>query len=113
VIAAATHAASHGASWPVLLLAAFIALAAWATSLYFHPFGACSRCHGSRVNRGSTKKAWGRCPRCLGLGRQQRFGSRTVHHLAASLMSEARRERRKNRIQRLKDRTEHPEDLEL
>jgi|SRR5579875_315815 len=113
MIAAAHHAAQHGAPWPLLLLVAFIALAAWAASLYFHPFGQCSRCHGSRVNRGSTSKAWGRCRKCLGTGRQQRFGSRAVHRLAADVMGDGLRERRKNRLKKLGDRIEHPEDLEL
>jgi hypothetical protein len=68
-------------------------LALWAGSLYVRPFGRCWRCHG----RGTVRKGKRRvkvCPRCRGLKRRQRFGSRTVHRLARQLRAEAIRTRK-------------------
>jgi hypothetical protein len=66
-----------------------LALAAWVAFLYAWPFGPCPKCHGS----GHIPRADGRrvivCPRCKGLKRVQRPGSRTVHRLARSLRAEA------------------------
>lgn len=51
------------------------------------PFGRCGACHGTGNGRG------GRCPRCNGLRRQQRFGSRTVHRAIHTVRAEIRRSR--------------------
>jgi hypothetical protein len=67
-----------------LILAAIVALAVWAGSLYVHPFGRCPKC----VGRGTVERRTGKrvtvkvCPRCDGRRRIQRTGSRTVHQLA-------------------------------
>lgn len=67
-----------------LLIAAAFAL--WVASLFLHPFGNCPRCHG-------TGRIWHRqrpriCPRCKGLRRRQRPGSRLVHQLARKIARE-------------------------
>jgi hypothetical protein len=67
----------------VILLAA----AVWAASLYLRPFGRCPRCHGhGTIRRGKRRVIV--CPRCRGLKRHQRFGSRTVHRIARDLRAE-------------------------
>jgi hypothetical protein len=55
----------------------------WIGSLYVKPFGACPRGHGQRhVMRGSRNRPRPvTCPRCNGIGRRQRPGSKTVHRL--------------------------------
>lgn len=61
-----------------LILAAIITLALWLGSLYVHPFGRCHRCKGSgHIKRGPRRRPV--CPRCKGLRRVQRRGSRTLH----------------------------------
>jgi hypothetical protein len=51
----------------------------WAIWLYFHPFKPCWACKGTGVNRGSSRKAFGRCRRCKGSRQVQRIGSRQLH----------------------------------
>ncbi len=61
-----------------LILAAIAAAAVWAGSLYLRPFGRCPRCYGrGHIKRGPRRRPV--CPRCKGLRRVQRLGSRTVH----------------------------------
>jgi hypothetical protein len=85
--------------------------AAWVASLYVHPFGRCIRCHGKRVIiRGKPRKAKpGRkpkmprtvtCPLCKGVGRRQRFGSRTVNTLARRVQREIARNRKNRQSER-------------
>jgi DnaJ-class molecular chaperone len=64
-----------------LILAAHAALAAWAGSLYVHPFGRCGKCGGRGTIRSGRRRVKV-CPRCKGRRRVQRRGSRTVHRLA-------------------------------
>ena len=61
-----------------------LALFVWVLSLYLKPFGACPRCHGQgHIMAGTKKRPRPRtCPRCKGIRRRQRRGSRTVHQLA-------------------------------
>jgi hypothetical protein len=73
----------------VILLAA----AVWVGSLYLRPFSRCPRCHGTGVTRRGQRRVIV-CPRCRGLKRAQRPGSRTVHRLARTLRAEATRTRR-------------------
>jgi hypothetical protein len=64
-----------------LILAAILAAAVWAGSLYVHPFGRCRKCKGSgHIRRGPRRVKV--CPRCRGLRRVQRRCSRTVHRAA-------------------------------
>jgi hypothetical protein len=77
----------------ILFLVAVGALACWAVSLYFWPFGPCGKCKGTGRNAGSNAKRFGNCGRCGGSGRRQRFGSRTVHRIVRGSIDY--RERRK------------------
>jgi hypothetical protein len=64
-----------------LILAAILALAVWAGWLYLRPFGPCPKCKGTgHIKRGPRRRPVG--PRCTGLRRDQRRGSRTIHRLA-------------------------------
>jgi DnaJ-class molecular chaperone len=48
--------------------------------LYLAPFGPCPKCQGTgHIKRGPRRRPV--CPRCKGLKRVQRTGSRTVHRL--------------------------------
>jgi hypothetical protein len=51
----------------------------WAGSLLVKPFGKCWLCRGKRVLRHGRRAS--RCPACKGMGRRQRFGSKTVHRI--------------------------------
>ena len=63
-----------------LILAALAAAALWLGSLYVHPFGRCRKCKGKgHIRRGPRRVKV--CPRCKGLRRVQRHGSRTLHRL--------------------------------
>lgn len=85
----------------VFLIAAALA-ALWLGSLYVHPFGACPRCRGKRrIWRGQgSRKRPVTCPKCSGVGRGQRPGSRTVHQLARRAGRELARTRNPRRIER-------------
>ena len=64
-----------------LILAAIATVALWLGSLYVRPFGRCGKCKGKgHIRRGPRRVKV--CPRCKGLRRVQRRGSRTVHRLA-------------------------------
>ena len=63
-----------------LILAVIATLTLWLGSLYVHPFGRCHKCKGKgHIRRGPRRVKV--CPRCKGLRRVQRRGSRTVHRL--------------------------------
>jgi hypothetical protein len=61
-----------------LILAVIIALAIWLGSLYLRPFGRCRKCKGKGTIRRGRRRVKV-CPRCKGLRRVQRRGSRTLH----------------------------------
>ena len=81
-----------------VVLIGFAVAAVWLASLWLRPFGACRRCHGSRiVMRGTKRKPRPvQCPACKGVGRRQRPGSRTVHRTVRKVRAERDRQR-KNR----------------
>ena len=69
-----------------LILAVIAALAIWIGRLYVAPFGRCPKCHGTghikrtrKGKRGTQRVTVKICPRCKGLQRMQRRGSRTIH----------------------------------
>jgi hypothetical protein len=66
-----------------VILAGFAVVALWVLSLWVHPFGRCPRCHGARMVMKGTKRRPrpARCPKCKGVGRRQRPGSRLVHRV--------------------------------
>jgi hypothetical protein len=68
-----------------VLLVVVIVLAVTLAVLYRSPFAACHGCPGRS------------CRRCRGLGRYQRQGSRTVHHMARSVRKEIERTRAERR----------------
>jgi DnaJ-class molecular chaperone len=62
-----------------MLTVAALALtgAAWYyVSLRRHPWRPCRWCDGSGKNAGSTRRRFGRCPKCGGTGRKDRLGVR-------------------------------------
>jgi hypothetical protein len=75
----------------VLIAGALAAL--WLLSLWLKPFAACWRCGA----RGHCKSMWtGRrivCPRCDGLRRRQRTGSRLLHRIVRDIRQERQRQR--------------------
>jgi hypothetical protein len=92
----------------LLILIGLGALAAWAISLYVHPFTRCGRCSGTGVNKGSSGKRFGLCKACGGSRRKQRFGSKTLHRWVQSGSSEWRRQRALKAEQRVAERTRNP-----
>jgi hypothetical protein len=107
VAAVAAHQSS-APGWTVVVLVALAAFAAWAVSLYAHPFTKCGKCSGSGVNKGSTGKKFGICKACGGTRRKQRLGSRTLHRWVRSAKSEWQRERALKKEQRVAERTRNP-----
>lgn len=69
-----------------LLLAAAVAVAAWAggyvLACAFWPFAACPKCDGSGKRRSPSGKAFRVCPRCAGTSRRLRFGRRVWRHVS-------------------------------
>ena len=72
-----------------LILAIIATLAIWAGRLYLAPFGRCGKCKGTghvgRVKGGKRRVKVKVCPRCKGLRRVQRRGSRTIHQAARKI----------------------------
>jgi hypothetical protein len=74
------------------ILIGFAIAAAWIASLYVKPFGRCWRCRGKgNIRRGRRAPV---CPRCRGMKRGQRFGSRTVHRAVRMVRAELTRTRK-------------------
>ena len=78
----------------VHILIAFAIAAAWIASLYVKPFGKCWRCGGKgNLHRKGSRRA-PVCPRCKGMKRGQRLGSRTVHRTVRMVRAELARTRK-------------------
>lgn len=68
-----------------VILAALVAIGAYAGSLYLWPWRPCMRCGGTGRNHGSSRRRFGTCRRCGGTGRLRRIGAKTIHRGAVSL----------------------------
>jgi len=108
-ITAAGHAAGHGSNPLSLILIGCAAAAGYLLSLYAWPLRPCPRCHGTRVNRGSTGRRFGLCKRCDGTGRTRRLGATTVHRLYWSVLGDRLRERRRETFRQTREHSDHPD----
>ena len=106
---ATAHTAGHGADPLSLILIGFAVAACYLLSLYVWPLRPCSRCHGTRVNRGSTGRRFGLCKRCGGTGRTRRPGATTVHRLYWSVLGDRLRERRRETLHESRQHSDYPE----
>lgn len=59
-----------------VVLAVVVVVAWWQVDVRRHPTRRCPRCHGRKVNAGSTRLKWGECSRCAGTGHVRRIGAR-------------------------------------
>ena len=109
VIAATVHAARHGGNPLSLILIGFAAAAGYLVSLYVWPLRPCPRCHGARVNRGSTGRQFALCKRCGGAGRTRRIGATTVHRFYWSVLGTRLRERRRETLRESRQHSDYPE----
>lgn len=82
------------------------AAAGYAISLYLWPYRTCPRCHGERIRRSASGRSAGICPRCHGDGRVRRIGATAVHRFYWSVIGDALREQRRDRLRR--DRHDQP-----
>lgn len=63
----------------MVLLILMIPILLWVASLKLNPWRSCSRCKGQQRLKGWViKKAYHACPKCMGSGRQLRFGRRFI-----------------------------------
>ncbi len=108
-IAAAAHAAGHGADPLSLILVGFAVAACYLLSLYVWPFRPCARCGGARVNGGSTGRRFGLCKRCGGTGRTRRLGATTVHRFYWSVLGDRLRERRRDNLRESRQHSDYPD----
>ena len=108
-IAAAAHATGHGASPLNLILIGLAVAAGYLVSLYVWPLRPCPRCHGTRVNRGSTGRQFGLCKRCGVTGRTRRIGATTVHRFYWSVFGDRLRERRREALRESRQHSDYPE----
>jgi DnaJ-class molecular chaperone len=83
--------------------------AGYAISLYLWPWRPCPRCHGTRVNRGTTRKRIGMCKRCRGTGRTRRIGATAVHRFYWSVLGDRQLERRRAELDRRRRDAEPPD----
>ena len=109
ITAAAAHTARHGTGLLSLTLIGFAAAALYLLSLYAWPLRPCPRCHGTRVNRGSTGRRFGLCKRCGGAGRTRRLGATTVHRFYWSVFGDRLRERRREALRESRQHSDYPE----
>ena len=107
-LAAAAHA-GHAADPITVILLIIAAAAGYAASLYLRPLRTCPRCHGTRVNRGSTGRRFGLCKRCGGTGRTRRIGATTVHRFYWSAVGDRLRERRRENLRESRQHSDYPE----
>jgi len=68
-------------------LIAFAIAVVWILSLVVHPFGRCWLCAGRGNIRRKRKRRAPKCLLCKGVGRRQRFGSRTVHRIRRQVLT--------------------------
>ncbi len=73
--------------WGWLSLAVLAAVAGQAVACWLWPLTRCRACQGSRRNRGSNSRRWGRCRRCGGTGERVRIGARLVNRAMKSTRS--------------------------
>lgn len=92
----------------VILIGAVV-LAAYCVSLLKWPFRPCRKCLGKGTNRGSSRKRWGPCSRCGGSKQVRRIGATAVHRFFWSVLGSAARERRKERLDRGREKAGGPE----
>lgn len=63
----------------VIAGAVLVAGAVYLARCWFYPYGPCRSCAGRRGrNAGSTRRAWGRCRKCGGMGERVRLGARLL-----------------------------------
>jgi len=105
---AAAAPAGHAADPITVILLIIAAAAGYAVSLYFWPWRNCPRCHGTRVNPGSTRRRHGRCTRCSGTGRTRRIGATAVHRFYWSALGDQLHQRRREKLARRRQQAEPP-----
>jgi hypothetical protein len=109
ILAAASATTGHTADPITVILLALGIAAGYAVSLYLWPWRTCPRCHGTRVNRGSTGRRIGMCKRCSGAGRTRRLGATAVHRFYLSALGDQLHEHRRTKIERRRQQAEPPE----
>jgi hypothetical protein len=95
-------------SLQVFLVLAAVAVC-WLVSLWRWPLRPCPRCRGRGVNRGSTSRRYGRCPRCKGTKQVRRIGATAVHRFWWSAAGRAAKERMQKRVEKAQDKARYPE----
>lgn len=89
-----------GPADPITVILLILAIGAgYAVSLYLRPIRACPRCRGTRVSRGTGRRA-GMCRRCTGTGRIRRLGATAVHRFYWSALGDRHGQRRRDKIAR-------------
>ena len=105
----AAAATGHAAD-PITVILLIIAVGAgYAVSLYLWPIRNCPRCHGTRINPGSTSRRASMCRRCSGTGRIRRIGATAVHRFYWSALGDQLHERRRAKITRRRQPAEPPD----
>lgn len=78
-------------AWILLAALAVLAAAAYARSLWVHPWIRCRPCKGSGRTRDRIwRGAYGSCPKCGGRGRKPRLGIRVAMRARARQMLAAK-----------------------
>ena len=90
-----------------LILAAILAAAGYAISLYLCPTRTCPRCRGTRL--AGTGRRTRMCGRCAGTGRIRRIGATAVHRFYWSALGDQHQERRRARLARRRQHAGPPE----
>jgi hypothetical protein len=78
-----------------LWLVGFVAVAMWTVRAYFWPMAPCRACKGTKTNKGSTRKRFGKCRKCEGTGARWVVGSRQVHKAVRAVVAHRRKQKEK------------------
>lgn len=92
-----------------LFLILVFAAAVWVVSRLRWPLRPCTKCGGKGTNAGSSRKRYGRCPRCKGTRQVKRFGATAVHRFLWSIAGEAMERRAQEKVDAAKQKAGYPE----
>lgn len=92
-----------------LFLALVITAVCYLVSLWRWPLRPCPKCGGKGVNRGSSARRYGRCPKCKGTKQVKRIGATAIHRFFWSVAGAALKRRTQKKLEKAQAKARYPE----